>query len=71
MFQQYKPATPLRTLERNLLVLPTVRPKHGDTAFCCYASQLWSVLPDDIKDAPTAASFKYRLKTQLFSDSFC
>ena len=59
MFQQYIPA-------RNLLVMTTVRTKHGEAAFSCYAAQLWNQLPDGIKDAPTVASFKSRLKTQLF-----
>src|SRR4029434_996630 len=32
MFQQYTPARPLRSQEKNLLVIPTVRPKHGKAA---------------------------------------
>ena len=65
------PARPLRSLERNMLVIPTVRTKHSETAFSCYAAQLWNQLPDDIKGAPTVASFKSRFKTQPFSDAFC
>ncbi|KAG5261345.1 hypothetical protein AALO_G00302940 [Alosa alosa] len=61
----------LNTCEKNLLVKPTVRTKQGEAAFSCYAAQLWNQLSDDIKKAPTVASFKSRLKTKLFSDAFC
>ena len=71
MFQQYTPSRPLRSQEKNLLVKPAVRTKHGEAAFSCYAAQLWNQLSDDIKKAPTAACFKSRLKTKLFSDAFC
>ena len=54
-----------------MLVIPTVRTKHSETAFSCYAAQLWNQLLDDIKGASTVASFKSRLETQLFSDAFC
>ena len=40
MFQQYTPARPLRSLEKDLSVTPTVRTKHGEAAFSCYAAQL-------------------------------
>jgi hypothetical protein len=71
MLQQYTPSRPLRSQVKNLLVKPTVRTKHGEAAFSCYAAQLWNQLSDDIKKAPTVASFKSRLKTKLFSDAFC
>ena len=70
MFQLYTPARSLRSVEKNLLVIPTVKTKHGEASLSCYAAQLWNQLPDDIKGAPTVASFKSRLKTQLFSDAF-
>ena len=60
----------LRLLEKNLLVVPAVRTKHGEAAFSWYAAQLWNQLPDDIKGAPIVVSFKARLNTQLFSDAF-
>ena len=47
----------------HLLVILTVRTEHGEAAFSCYAAQLWNQLPDDIKGAPTVASFKSKPKT--------
>ena len=44
-------------------MLDADRTKHGEAAFICYAPQLWNKHPpDDIKGAPTVASFKSRLK---------
>lgn len=40
VFQQSTPATPLRSLQRNMLVKPTVRTKHGEVAFSCCAARL-------------------------------
>ena len=71
MFQQYTPFRSLRLLENNLFVIPTVRTEHGEAAFSCYAAQLWNKHPDDIIGAPTVASVKSRLKTQIVSDAFC
>ena len=71
MFQLYTPARPLRSLGKNLLVIPAARTKHGEAAFSCYAAQLWNQHPDDIIGAPTVASVKSRLKTQIVSDAFC
>ena len=71
MFQLYTPARPLRSLEKNVWLIPTLKTKHGEAAFSCYAAQLWNKLPGDIKDAPTVSGFKSRHKTQLFSDAFC
>ena len=55
MFQLYTPARSLRSVEKNLLVIPTVKTKHGEASLSCYAAQLWNQLPDDIKGAPTVA----------------
>ena len=68
MIQLHTPARPLRSLGKKMLVIPTVRTKHGEATLSFYAAQLWNQLPDDITGAPTVASFKSRLKTQLFSD---
>ena len=58
-------------MEKNLLVIPTVRTKHGEAALSCHAAQLWNQLSDDIIGAPNVAIVKFRLKTQMFSDAFC
>ena len=65
MFQLHTPVGPLRSLEKNLWVIPTVKTQHGEAAFSCYAAHIWNQLPDDIKGAPTGASFL------MFSDAFC
>lgn len=66
----YTIARPLKSQEKNLLAIPSVTTKHGEAAFSCHAAKLWNQLPDNIKDAPTIASFKTRPKTKLFSDAF-
>ncbi len=35
MFHQYTSARPLRSLEQNMLVIPTVGAQHGEAAFSC------------------------------------
>lgn len=70
MCQQYTSLKSLRSQEKKLLVKPSVRTKCGEAAFSYYAVQLWNQLPEEIKNAPTVASFKSRLKTKLFSDAF-
>ena len=50
----------------NLLVPRSRTTSYGDRAFSVAAPQLWNKLPSDIREAPTLAMFKSKLKTHLF-----
>ena len=53
------------------LVLPKTRLKtYGDRAFSYYAVYHWNRLPFSIRASPTITTFKSRLKTHFFKDSF-
>jgi len=39
-------------------------------ALSYYASRNWNQLPEEIRCAPTVVTFKFRLKTHLFSCAF-
>ena len=42
----------------------------GDRAFPVAAARIWNSLPDLVASAPSAAVFRFRLKTQLFNISY-
>jgi len=70
MLTEYKPNRSLRSLGSFQLEIPRVNSKHGESAFCYYASRSWNQLPEEIGCAPTVVTFKSRLKTHLFSCAF-
>jgi len=70
MLIEYKPNRSLRSSGSSHLEIPRVHSKQGESAFSCYASRSWNQLPEEIRCAPTVATFKSRLKTNLFIYAF-
>ncbi len=70
MLTEYKPNRPLRSLGSSQLEIPRVHTKQGESAFSYYAARSWNQLPEEIRCAKTLATFKFRLKTHLFSCAF-
>ena len=66
----YEPSRPLRSSGTGLLIVPRTNTKHGEAAFCHYATHSWNKLPEDLRSAPTLPVFKTRLKTYLFTVAF-
>lgn len=46
------------------------KPKHGETAFSFYVPHLWNKLPEHLRSAKTADSFKPGLKALLLTVAF-
>ncbi len=70
MFTEYKPYRPLRSLGPSQLEIPRIQTKQGESAFSYYDAQSWHQLLEKIRCAKTLATFKFRLKTHLFSCAF-
>ena len=70
MLIKYKPNRSLRSAGSSQLEIPRVHSKQGESAFSYHASHRWNQLPEQIRCAPTVATFKSRLKTHLFSCAF-
>ena len=60
----------LRSAARGDLVLPRTRRRFGNRAFCVAGPAAWNSLPSDIRTASTLSTFKNRLKTHLFLQSY-
>jgi len=71
MLTEYKPNRSLRSLGSHQLEISRVHSKlfFGESAFSYYASHSWNQL-SEIRCALTVDTFKYRLKTHLFSCAF-
>ena len=63
MLPLHKPSRPLTSSDTNLLIIPRVKTKHGKAGCSYYATNSWNKLPEDLRLAPTLATFKTRLKT--------
>ncbi len=70
MLTEYKPNRALRSERSSQLYIPRVHTKQGESAFSYYAARNWNQLPEEIRCAKTLATFKSRLKTNLFSCAF-
>lgn len=66
----YEPSRALRSSGTGLLIVLRTNTKHGEAAFCHYASRSWNNLPEDIRSAPTLPIFKSKLKTFMFTFAF-
>ena len=61
----------LRSTNDLKLEVPRTRCKtFGDRAFSVCAPQLWNALPLDIKLSPTVGTFKTKLKTHFFKQTY-
>ena len=67
----YSPARSLRSGDKNLLVIPRSHMKtYGDRCFSVEAPKLWNSLPLDIRLSSTVETFKHKLKTYMFRQSY-
>ena len=58
---------PFRTRQQSDLVVPRTNSLTGDRNMKILLPQLWNKLPISIKDAPSIATFKEKIKDYLFS----
>ena len=67
-----QPVRSLRSSEHCLLCVPLTRCHWGDRAFSVAAPSLWNALPHHLTlSSMTTAAFKLKLKTYLFTRTFC
>ncbi len=67
----YEPRRRLRSADTRELVVPVVRRKTlGDRSFAVNGPQLWNKLPVALRNSPSFAVFRRKLKTHLFRRSF-
>jgi len=70
LLKLYVQTRTLRSGSSELLFVPAHRIDIAARRFSVAAPRLWNTLPLDIRTAPSVASFKSRLKTYLFSQTF-
>jgi hypothetical protein len=70
LLKPYVQTRTLRSGSSDLLFVPAHRIDIAARRFSVAAPRLWNTLPLDIRTAPSVASFKYRLKTYLFLQTF-
>ncbi|XP_030638844.1 uncharacterized protein LOC115819473 [Chanos chanos] len=67
----YVPSRALRSSMAGLLNIPKVpENKIGEAAFIHYVPKLWNTLPRSIRETGSVDSFKWQLKTYLFSPAY-
>ena len=67
----YSPDRDLRSSNMRLLNVPfTTNHRCKNSAFSYVAPTLWNQLPNDVRGADTLSSFKYKLKTFLFTQYY-
>ena len=71
LLMQYTPARTLHSSSKQFLQVPKFKLKtYGSRSFSYVAPYLWNKLPDTIRQAPSPATFKSKLKPYLFSQAF-
>ena len=71
LLHHYIPKRSLRSSEANLLVVPKSKSKtYHDRAFSIAGPLLWNCLPPDMRDTTSIESFKSKLKTLLFRETY-
>src|ERR1043165_9136891 len=60
----------LRSSSKNLLQVPRSSTRFGDCSFSVAGPTAWNSLPDHVKNAPSLETFKSKLKTYLFKQSY-
>ena len=68
----YSPSPTLRSSSdtRMLRIQQYKHKTHGFCTFSCFGPHIWNSLPQDLSHCSTISSFKAKLKTFLFSQSF-
>jgi hypothetical protein len=68
----YRPARCLRSSSQNLLTRSQgMNSKLGDRAFTKASEEVWNHLPDSVRSVSNILLFKKKLKTFLFTTSYC
>ena len=68
---RYEPQRALRSADQGLITAPKTNLKtKGDRAFQAVAPNLWNMLPQALRDAPSVDIFKNKLKTLFFEQAF-
>ena len=71
LVEEYVPRRALRSASRSLLKVPSSRTStYGPRSFRVSAPKLWNELPEQLKLAPTLATYKRQLKTYLFKQAY-
>ena len=70
LLQVYSPTRTLRSMNDNLLVIPSCRLALGERSFSVGAPKLWNSLNPSVRHAENFTSFKRKLKTDLFRQTF-
>ena len=70
LISPYRPSRPLRSQTKNLLEKPVPSLSFGKRAFTFSGPEIWNSLPDSVKSSDSLCTFKSRLKTHLFVESF-
>ena len=62
----YEPRRPLRSQNKNLLVIPEVDNNYGKRSFYFAGPSMWNSLPESLRSLDSLSAFKSRLKAHLF-----
>ncbi len=71
LLQRYTPTRSLRSVSELQLVVSRTRTTFGDKAFSRAGPILWNKLPISVRRSESLQVFRQRLKTHLFTRSFC
>ncbi|GFR98488.1 reverse transcriptase-like protein [Elysia marginata] len=69
LLNSYVPNRSLRSMNENLLVIPTTNLKLGKSAFSVGGPIIWNSLDSHVRKSSTMAAFKKCLNTELFKRS--
>ena len=71
LLTEYQPSRSLRSSSLKMLLVPRTKLKtFGDRAFSISGPKLWNDLPLDIRTSESIGTFKSRLKTHFFTQSY-
>jgi hypothetical protein len=66
----YVPSRPLRSSNRNDLVIPLCHNNYGARAFSSAAPTIWNSLPLPLRELDCYTSFKCQLKTHFYKEAY-
>jgi hypothetical protein len=71
LLQDYAPSRQLRSSDQNLISVASARTVIGSRGFSITAPTVWNNLPDSVKKSKNTAEFNNKLKTYLFTKTYC
>ena len=60
----------LRSCAQSKVIVPKHRTKYAERAFAVAGPSIWNSLPQYVRDAPSLATFRIRLKKHLFDIAY-